>query len=73
MRLAAQHPLGDQDLGRGAKRVARDSEALGELGLAQAAARLELTVEDQLAEDVRGRVDGRDGVQVDAVGRRGLG
>ena len=67
VRLAAQHALGDQDLGRGAERVAGDPEALGELGLAQAAAGLELAVEDQLAEHVGGGVDGRDGVQMEAA------
>ena len=41
VRLAAQQALGDQDLGRGAERVAGDAEALGELRLAQAAAGLE--------------------------------
>ena len=66
--LAAQHALGDQDLGRGAEGVAGDPEALGELGLAQAAAGLELAVEDQLAEHVGGRVDGRDGVQMQVRG-----
>ena len=70
VRLAAQHPLGDQDLGRGAEGVAGDPEPLGELGLAQPAARLELPVEDQLAEHVGGRVDGGDGVQVHVVGVR---
>ena len=43
-------------------------EALGELRLAQSAARLELAVEDQLAQDVGGRVDGRNGVEMNALG-----
>ena len=46
-------------------------QALGELRLAQAAAGLELAVEDQLAQHVGGRVDGRDGVQMQVAGRAG--
>ena len=69
--LAAEHALGDQDLGRGAERVARDSEALGELGLAQPRSGFELAVEDQLAQDVGGCIDGRDCVQPDVLGRLG--
>ena len=61
VRLAAQEPLADQDLGRGAERVAGDAEPLGELVLAQARPGLELAVEDQLAQGVGGGLDGRDG------------
>ena len=71
MRLAAQHALGDQHLGGGPERVAGDAQALGELRLAQAAAGLELAVEDQLAQHVGGGVDGRDGVQMQVAGRVG--
>ena len=66
MGLAPEHPLGDQDLGRGAERVAGDPEPLGELGLAQARPGLELTVEDQLAQGVGGGVDRGDCVEPDA-------
>ena len=73
--LAAKQALGDQDLGRGAKRVPGDPEPLGELGLAQPGAGLESPVEDQLAKGVGGGLDGGDGgqVQVRGVGFGGRG
>ena len=55
--LAQQEALGDQDLGRGAEGVPGDPEALGELGLAQAGARLDVAVEDLLAQRVGGGLD----------------
>ena len=52
--LAAQQAFADQDLGRGTEGVAGDAEALGEVVLAQAGARGELAVEDQVADRVGG-------------------
>ena len=65
--LAEQKALGDQDLGRGAKGVAGDAEAPCELGLAKPGPRLDLAVQDHLAEGVGGRLDGRNGRELEGL------
>ena len=67
--LAEQEALGDQDLGRGAEGVAGDAEAPCELGLAKPGARLDLAVQDHLAKGVGGRLDGRDGRELEGLRR----
>ena len=73
--LAEQKALGDQDLGRGAKGVTGNAEAPCELGLAKPGPGLDLAVQDHLAEGVGGRLDGRNGRELEGLRRllRGWG